>query len=80
VTDDQLWGAAFLALGAFEAWRIYRSVDSGKWIISYVAKVSIGRSAHPMSFWVGVALDVLMMVFLLFLGTYDVAPSILSVR
>jgi hypothetical protein len=77
VTNDQLGGSLALALGLFEAWRIYSSIDTGKWIISYLPKISIGRGAHPISFWVGVTWDVFVMMVLLYLGAYFLAPLIL---
>jgi hypothetical protein len=79
VTTDQLWGAAFLALGVFEGWRIYRSVDTGRWTLSYIAKVSFARVAHPISFWACVTLNVLAMIALLFLGAYIIAPLTLLI-
>jgi hypothetical protein len=79
VTSNELWGAVFLALGAFQAWRIYSSVNSGRWIISYLVDVSVDRRAHPISFWAGVTWEVFAMTIILFLGIYVVAPWILSI-
>ena len=78
MTTDQLWGAILLTFGLFSAWRIYRSVNSGKWIVSYVAKVSIDRRAHPLAFWTGVAWDTFVLIILLFLGAYLLAPAVHS--
>jgi len=78
VTTDQLWGVTFLTFGLFSAWRIYRSVNSGRWILTYVGHLSIDRGAHPVAFWAGVACDTFALIILLFLGTQIVAPSILS--
>lgn len=77
MTNDQLWGAVILALGAFQAWWVYRSVDSGKWALWIVGRMpiaSVDRRTHPIGFWAGVTWDVFGMIFLLYLGTYFVAP------
>jgi hypothetical protein len=82
VTNDQLWGAVFLALGAFQAWSIYRSLESGKWAFWILGRVRIpdvDHRAHPIGFWAGVTWDVFAMIFGIFLGAYFLAPLVLRI-
>jgi hypothetical protein len=78
VTTDQLWAAFLLTLALFSAWRIYASVDSGKWKITYLRDLTIDRRAHPIAFWTGMTCQLFAMIVLLFLGAYILGPSILS--
>ena len=83
MTNDQLWGAVFIALGVFQAGWIYRLLDSGQWKSVWGTRrnpiLIADRRANPFGFWAGVTWEVLAMIIIMSLGAYMVGPSILSV-
>ncbi len=89
MTNDQLWGAVLLALGVFQAFWLYRELESGNWSSLWggwrsgpngtVPILSADRRSHPIFFWIGVAWDAFAMVMLAGLGAYDIAPLVLRV-
>jgi hypothetical protein len=79
VTNAELWGALFLAGGIFSAWKIFTSVDCGRWNFwlghrsspgGRLPILTVDRRSHPLVFWAAVTWDLLVMIALVAVGTY----------
>ena len=82
MTHDELWGAVFLALGVFQACRLFSSLDSGKWTYWPYGReplLTVDRRAHPIGFSFCVAWQALAMTVLVLLGAYEIAPFVLPI-
>ena len=88
MTNDQLWGAIFLALGIFQAWCVFRALDTNNWSSlvggwravegERVPVLSADRHSQPIAFWIGVTWEAAAMILFVTLGAYELAPLILQ--
>jgi hypothetical protein len=81
VSNDQLWGAGLLALGALTALTLYQTLDSGRWTfwlwrgrpdpVDGVPIPRIDRRFHPIAFWLCVTWEASALMMLTGLGVFE---------